>query len=173
MPTALPVEVPSGPPSHPLFASFARRSLAGEALSRDEALAVLHTPDDELGALLQAAYAVRQAQWGNRVKVCVLQNARSGLCPEDCGYCSQSSVSTAEIETYRLLSQETRERVEAAVEALPESQRLVIRLRDIEGFPSEEVCGILGISEGNQRVLLHRARSRVREALESYLDETV
>src|SRR5262245_4313010 len=102
----LPVEVPDGPPAHPLFASFAQRSLAGEILDRDEARTVLHPPNAELGALLQAAYAVRSEHWGNRVKVCVLQNARSGLCPEDCGYCSQSSVSTAEIETYRLLSQE-------------------------------------------------------------------
>jgi RNA polymerase sigma-70 factor (ECF subfamily) len=71
----------------------------------------------------------------------------------------------------RLLSREVRERIEQAVEALPESQRLVIRLRDVEGFPSEEVCALLGISEGNQRVLLHRARSKVRAALEPYFEE--
>jgi RNA polymerase sigma-70 factor, ECF subfamily len=71
----------------------------------------------------------------------------------------------------RLLSNETRVRVEAAIEALPENQCLVIRLRDIEGFPSEEVCRILDIAEGNQRVILHRARSRVRAALELYLSQ--
>src|SRR5690349_11090695 len=54
-------------------------------------------------ASAEAAFAVRARHFGNRVKVCVLQNARSGLCPEDCGYCSQSAVSTAPIDRYRLL----------------------------------------------------------------------
>lgn len=58
----------------------------------------------------------------------------------------------------------------AAIETLPASQRAVISLRDVEGWSSEEVCDLLEISEGNQRVLLHRARSKVREALEEYLD---
>jgi RNA polymerase sigma-70 factor (ECF subfamily) len=76
-----------------------------------------------------------------------------------------------EIPENRLLSQEVRERIEQAVESLPASQRMVIRLRDVEGFPSPEVCELLGISEGNQRVLLHRARSQVRAALEGYLEQ--
>ena len=57
----------------------------------------------------------------------------------------------------------------AAVEALPANQRAVISLRDVEGWNSEEVRNALDISEVNQRVLLHRARSRVRSALEEYL----
>lgn len=69
----------------------------------------------------------------------------------------------------RLLSHEVRARIEEAVEALPATQRTVIRLRDVEGFSSEEVCTILGLTEANQRVLLHRARSKVRGALEQYL----
>ncbi|HEY7257845.1 MAG TPA: sigma-70 family RNA polymerase sigma factor [Gaiellales bacterium] len=69
-----------------------------------------------------------------------------------------------------LLARETRELVLAAIEALPPSQRAVISLRDVEGWSSEEVCDLLEISEGNQRVLLHRARAKVREALEEYLD---
>jgi RNA polymerase sigma-70 factor (ECF subfamily) len=76
-----------------------------------------------------------------------------------------------EIPDNRLVSKETRELIEGAIERLPDSQRLVIRLRDVEGFSSEEVCDVLGISEGNQRVLLHRARSKVRGALEEYLDQ--
>jgi RNA polymerase sigma-70 factor, ECF subfamily len=76
-----------------------------------------------------------------------------------------------EIPENRLLSQEVRDRIEQAVESLPASQRMVIRLRDVEGFPSLEVCELLGISEGNQRVLLHRARSQVRAALEGYLEQ--
>ena len=70
----------------------------------------------------------------------------------------------------RLLSQETLSLVGAAIERLPPAQREVIRLRDVEGWEAAEVCAALGLTEGNQRVLLHRARSKVRAALESYLD---
>jgi RNA polymerase sigma-70 factor (ECF subfamily) len=57
-----------------------------------------------------------------------------------------------------------------AIAELPPAQRTVIRMRDVEGFSPEEVCASLELSEGNQRVLLHRARSRVRSALERHLD---
>jgi RNA polymerase sigma-70 factor (ECF subfamily) len=70
----------------------------------------------------------------------------------------------------RLLARETRARIEQAIEALPAGQRSVITLRDVEGWGSDEVCNILAISETNQRVLLHRARSRVRRELEDWLD---
>lgn len=73
----------------------------------------------------------------------------------------------------RLLSQETRDTIRRAMEALPPNQREVMTLRDIEGWSSEEVCNVLMISETNQRVLLHRARSRVRQALEIYLNSQV
>jgi RNA polymerase sigma-70 factor, ECF subfamily len=69
----------------------------------------------------------------------------------------------------RLLAAETRDVVAAAIEELPPSQRAVISLRDIEGWSSEDVRNALDVSEVNQRVLLHRARSRVRRALEEYL----
>jgi RNA polymerase sigma-70 factor (ECF subfamily) len=61
--------------------------------------------------------------------------------------------------------------IHAAIERLPESQRLVITMRDVEGWQTDEVCNILGLTETNQRVLLHRARSKVRQALELYYDE--
>jgi RNA polymerase sigma-70 factor (ECF subfamily) len=67
-----------------------------------------------------------------------------------------------------LLSGEVREVIVAAMEALPKAQRTVMALRDIEGWSSEEVCAALEISAGNQRILLHRARSRVRAAIEDY-----
>lgn len=70
----------------------------------------------------------------------------------------------------RLLTRETLDRVEQAIAALPPAQRQVITLRDVEGWTAEEVCNALEISETNQRVLLHRARSRVRGALEAYFD---
>ena len=69
----------------------------------------------------------------------------------------------------RLLAGETRGFIQAAIAALPPSQREVITLRDVEGWTSGEVCNALAISETNQRVLLHRARSKVRRALEDYL----
>ena len=71
----------------------------------------------------------------------------------------------------RLLSQETRAHLEQAINALPPSQREIIILRDIEGWSSVETCGFLGISEVNQRVLLHRARTKVRTVLENYFQE--
>jgi RNA polymerase sigma-70 factor (ECF subfamily) len=67
-----------------------------------------------------------------------------------------------------LLSAELRARVESAIRCLPPRQQAVITLRDLEGWAPEEVCTLLEISEANQRVLLHRARVRVRDALESY-----
>lgn len=69
----------------------------------------------------------------------------------------------------RLLAGETRGFIQAAIAELPPNQREVITLRDIEGWTGSEVCNALAISETNQRVLLHRARSRVRRALEDYL----
>jgi RNA polymerase sigma-70 factor (ECF subfamily) len=71
----------------------------------------------------------------------------------------------------RLLASEARGVIETAIETLPPGQRAVVTLRDVEGFSSEETCNALEISETNQRVLLHRARTKVRLALETYLTE--
>lgn len=71
----------------------------------------------------------------------------------------------------RLLSLELRGCIQQAIDALVPNQRLVITLRDVEGLSSEAVCNILDVSETNQRVLLHRARARVRQAVETYLSE--
>lgn len=71
----------------------------------------------------------------------------------------------------RLLAKESQDHLREAIAALPATQQEVIRLRDIEQWTSEEVCNVLGISETNQRVLLHRARSRVRRSLESYFQK--
>jgi RNA polymerase sigma-70 factor (ECF subfamily) len=70
----------------------------------------------------------------------------------------------------RLLAGETLTVVERAIEALPSSQRAVVTLRDVEGWSAEEVRNVLELSETNQRVLLHRARSKVRRALEDYFE---
>ncbi len=76
-----------------------------------------------------------------------------------------------EIPEERFLSEETMQQVYRAIEQLSPHQREVITLRDIEGLSSDEICNILTISETNQRVLLHRARSAVRRALEKYLEK--
>jgi RNA polymerase sigma-70 factor (ECF subfamily) len=76
-----------------------------------------------------------------------------------------------ELPEARLESKETLEHIRTAIESLPQNYREVITLRDIEGWSSADVCNALGLSETNQRVLLHRARSRVRRALERYLDD--
>lgn len=70
----------------------------------------------------------------------------------------------------RLLRTEGHAAIREAIAALPENQRTVITLRDVKGWTSEETCAILGLSDANHRVLLHRARSRVRRALERYFD---
>jgi RNA polymerase sigma-70 factor, ECF subfamily len=69
----------------------------------------------------------------------------------------------------RLLARETLKSIRDAIDALPPSQRTVVQLHDVEGWTAEEIRKILQISEGNQRVLLHRGRSKVRRALERYL----
>ncbi len=86
--------------------ALADKALGGERPTPEEALAVLAADDDELLALLHAAYRVRRATFGRRVKLNMLINAKSGICPEDCGYCSQSIVSTAPVERYSLLSRD-------------------------------------------------------------------
>jgi RNA polymerase sigma-70 factor, ECF subfamily len=69
----------------------------------------------------------------------------------------------------RLLSLEARDRLKQALDELPERQRIVVTLRDVEGLEAEEVCELLALSPENQRVLLHRARTRLRALLESYV----
>ena len=87
------------------YAVFARKALYDEALTRAECRDVLSTPDEDLLALLHAAFVVRAQYFGKTVRLQMLQNAKSGACQEDCHYCSQSAVSTASIERYNLLPQ--------------------------------------------------------------------
>ncbi len=153
-----------------MFTSFKEwqvKSLAGEELSHEEARAVLNTPDDQLMDLLMAAYAVRKTYFGNRVKLCVLQNARSGLCPEDCHYCSQSIISKADIDRYPLLSKDKLiEGARRAVAAKSNRYCMVTSGRgptanDIDRFcnivqaikteyPALEICLCLGILSEEQ-----------------------
>lgn len=84
---------------------IAQRILRGGALERREGLDLLQSPDEELPAILAAAFRIRRRHFGKKVHLYYLKNAKSGLCPEDCGYCSQSIVADAAIDRYPLLNE--------------------------------------------------------------------
>jgi biotin synthase len=86
---------------------LAESVLNGTAPTREDGFAILNSSDDELLDLLAAAFRVRRKHFGRQVQLYYLKNAKSGLCPEDCGYCSQSAVSDAEIPRYRWASMDT------------------------------------------------------------------
>ncbi|WP_226678199.1 biotin synthase BioB [Mesobacillus jeotgali] len=86
---------------------LALRVLNGNELSDAEALSILDCPDQELLELLQGAYIIRHNYYGNSVKLNMIINTKSGLCPENCGYCAQSSVSEAPIQKYKMMDKET------------------------------------------------------------------
>lgn len=87
------------------YLTLADKALNDEPLARDECRSVLTAPDDEVLALLHAAFRVRSKYFGRTVRLQMLQNAKSGACQEDCHYCSQSAISTAPIDRYNLLPQ--------------------------------------------------------------------
>jgi len=148
------------------WTTLAERSIAGGVPTRDEALAMLRSPDTGLLDLLNAAYRIRRHFHGNKVKIHVLENAMSGMCPEDCHFCSQSNIATGEIERYRL---ETREEMVAAARKAkaagawkyclvtstrgPNAQQLDVicgAVREIKETVGIRVCTSLGILEGDQ-----------------------
>jgi biotin synthase len=101
------VTTPPTPTATPPWEGLADKALAGECLTRAEALSVLEADDDELLALLNAAFRVRRHYFGRKVKLNMLLNAQSGRCLEDCGYCSQSFKAKTEIDEYCMVSRET------------------------------------------------------------------
>lgn len=86
--------------------TLAQEVIDGKELSNEEALSILNTNDDDVLSLLDGAYMIRRHYFGKKVKLNMIMNAKSGFCPEDCGYCSQSSKSTAPIEKYPFISKE-------------------------------------------------------------------
>src|SRR3954449_9318706 len=88
------------------WSALADRVLDGYSLTADEALSILRVDDDDLLDILAAAFKIRRRWFGKTVQLYFLMNAKSGLCPEDCHYCSQSKDSTAEISKYNILSRE-------------------------------------------------------------------
>ncbi|MFN5321929.1 MAG: biotin synthase BioB [Planctomycetota bacterium] len=85
---------------------LAEAVIQGQAIDRQQALEILQTPDEEILNLLAGAYRIRREYFGKTVQLYFLMNAKSGLCPEDCHYCSQSKVSEAEIPRYNILNRE-------------------------------------------------------------------
>jgi len=88
------------------WSSLADRVLDGHEITFEEGLAVLQSPDESLLDLLAAAYKIRRRYFGNSVQLYFLINAKSGLCPEDCSYCSQSKTSKAPVSKYNILNRE-------------------------------------------------------------------
>lgn len=88
------------------YQGLADHVLAGGSLSREDALAILNAPNSETLAILAAGYRIRHRYFGNTVQLYFLMNAKSGLCPEDCHYCSQSKISKAPVPKYNILKRE-------------------------------------------------------------------
>jgi biotin synthase len=146
--------------------ALADRSLTGETLSREEALSALSSPDEELLGLLDAAFRVRRAHFGLLVKLNMIVNAKSGICPEDCGYCSQSIVSTAPVPKYSMLQADVL--VDGAREAWSRKARtycivasgrgpsarelreVTAAVRRIKDEMPMKVCACLGLLTGEQ-----------------------
>ena len=123
---------------------LAARALAGEILDRSEARAILESSDAELLDVLAAAYSVRHRFFGNTVQLFFLMNAKSGLCPEDCGYCSQSKVSDAEIPRYNLLSApKLLEAARLAAERQSKTFCIVISARGPSQREMDFVCSVV------------------------------
>jgi biotin synthase len=154
--------------------SLADKALARERLDRDEALAVLTSSDDELMDVVAAAFRVRRRYFGRRVKLNYLVNIKSGLCPEDCFYCSQRLGSAADVLKYTWLKpDEVRQNAEAGVKAGAKrvclvasgrgpSDKDVARVSDmITAFKTEnpdvEVCACLGLLSDGQAERLRQA----------------
>lgn len=172
---------------------LADKALAGERLSKEEALSVLLADDDEVLPLLQAAFQVRKHYYGKKVKLNMIINAKSGLCPEDCGYCSQSIVSTAPIEKYTLLDKETL--LAGAREAMnrkagtycivasgrgpteKELDQVVEAVKEIRATMPLKICACLGILNEQQSARLaeagvHRYNHNLNTSRDNYAQIT-
>jgi len=89
------------------WSKLARRVLENGELRNEDALAILECPEDDVLLLMHAAFQIRKHYYGKKVKLNMIMNAKSGLCPENCGYCSQSSIASAPIDTYKMVNKDT------------------------------------------------------------------
>ncbi|USB35115.1 biotin synthase BioB [Paenibacillus sp. YPG26] len=151
---------------HVKWMALAEKALNGEQITIEEGLSVLQAEDEEVLPVMHAAFKVRRHYYGKRVKLNMIINAKSGLCPEDCGYCSQSIVSTAPVQKYTLLDKETL--LAGAREALQrkagtycivaagrgptekELEQVVDAVREIRDTMPLKICACLGILKDDQ-----------------------
>jgi biotin synthase len=173
--------------------TLADKALAGELLSKEEALSVLLADDDEVMPILHAAFQVRKHYYGKKVKLNMIINAKSGLCPEDCGYCSQSIVSSAPIQKYTMLDKETL--LAGAREAMnrkagtycivasgrgpteKELNQVIEAVKEIRATMPLKICACLGILNEQQAARLaeagvHRYNHNLNTSRENYANIT-
>lgn len=147
--------------------------LEGHELTDDESLKLLTSPDEELLEVLNGAYIIRHHFYGNKVKLNMIMNTKSGLCPENCGYCSQSSISKAPIEKYSMLDKE--EILKGAKRAHElnvgtycivasgrgpsnkEIEKVVSAVKEIKDQYNLKICACLGILQPDQAARLKEA----------------
>ncbi|WP_199731638.1 biotin synthase BioB [Cohnella endophytica] len=152
---------------------FAAKALSGQRLTLEEGLSVLEADNDEVLLIMNAAFTVRRHFYGKKVKLNMIINAKSGLCPEDCGYCSQSIVSTAPVSKYTMLDKETL--VAGAREAMArkagtycivaagkgptekELNQVVDAVKEIRETMPLKICACLGILKEDQAERLAEA----------------
>ncbi|SFJ24783.1 biotin synthase [Halobacillus dabanensis] len=156
-----------------MWLELATKVLRGEEINDQEAIRVLNCPEDELLDLLHSAYQVRKKYYGNKVKLNMIINTKSGFCPENCGYCAQSRDSSAPIQKYRMMDKETI--VEGAEKAYrmgsgtycivasgrgPSNRELDIvtsAVREIKQDYDMRICACLGLLREEQAVQLKEA----------------
>src|SRR3954452_8990491 len=145
----------------------------GHEISKEEALSILNSTDTELLEVLHGAYVIRHHYYGNKVKLNMLINTKSGLCPENCGYCSQSSISNAPIQKYRMIDKDTI--LKGAEQAFQlkvgtycivasgrgpsnnEVEQVVSAVKEIKDKYNLKVCACLGILKPDQALKLKQA----------------
>lgn len=156
-----------------MFESLARRVLAGHSLTDEEAMEMLECSDEEILRLLHSAYIIRHTYFGNKVKLNMIVNTKSGICPENCSYCSQSIVSKAPIEKYPMIRKENiLEGAKRAVELKvgtycivasgrgPSSRELrhvAEAVKEIKAVYNLKICACLGILKPGQAEILKEA----------------
>ncbi len=168
------------------WTDLADQVLAGDAIDRSQAMAVLESGDDELLAVLDAAFRVRRHHFGRAVKVHVLKNAKSGMCPEDCAFCSQSAHFARDTATAAYKLQDVDDLVAGAREAAamgahtycmvtatrgPSAKDLATvceAVRRIKATTSLRVCTSLGLlAEGQAEALAAAGVDRYNHNLET------
>jgi biotin synthase len=165
--------VSSSPPSLARYEALAQNALADSPPSESEALWILDGPDVELLPLLNAAFEPRRRAFGRKVMVHVLNNVQNGLCPEDCGYCSQNKDSASAIRKYAMKSDEAiLAEAEAAAAAgasrycmvlsgrgptIERTKRIAVLIREIKSRWPIEVCLSAGLMGDEHAQILKRA----------------